>query len=73
MSASAPRIRHGAATPNSRRAVTVTPEQLPLHCPVPGSSLWNSHPRVYIPLENAGDGVALCPYCGTEYRLSRSV
>ncbi len=41
---------------------------LPVHCPMPGTSLWNSHPRVYIPL---GDGTteAKCPYCGTLYKL----
>jgi uncharacterized Zn-finger protein len=32
-----------------------------------GSSLWNSHPQVYIPVEETGQ--AKCPYCGTEYVL----
>jgi uncharacterized Zn-finger protein len=32
----------------------VTPEDLPLHCPLPGTSLWNYHPRVYLPIEESG-------------------
>ena len=49
--------------------VVVTREQLPMHCPAPDAPLWNSHPRVFIPLEDAPDGVATCSYCGTEYVL----
>jgi uncharacterized Zn-finger protein len=29
--------------------------------------LWNSHPRVYLPIE--ADGEARCPYCGALYVL----
>jgi uncharacterized Zn-finger protein len=29
--------------------------------------LWNSHPRVYLPIEESG--WAKCSYCGAEYRL----
>jgi len=29
--------------------------------------LWNSHPRVYLPIEDAGE--ATCPYCGAVYVL----
>lgn len=52
---------------NTRRYIEVTAEDLPLHCPTPAMSLWNSHPRVYLPLEEKGE--ALCPYCGTLYKL----
>jgi len=45
----------------------VTAKDLPLHCPTPEMSLWNSHPRVYIPL--AEKGKAVCPYCGAVYVL----
>jgi uncharacterized Zn-finger protein len=31
--------------------------------------LWNSHPRVYLPIEPSG--WAKCPYCGAEYTLRR--
>ncbi len=51
--------------------VTVTAVDLPLHCPMPQQKLWNSHPRVFLPLEKTGH--AKCPYCGTEYTLSGPV
>ncbi len=52
---------------NAETLVEVTKDQLPLHCPTPDSSLWNSHPRVFIPLEESGE--AKCSYCGTVYKL----
>lgn len=51
----------------SHRYQEVEADDLPLHCPTPAMSLWNSHPRVYLPLEAKGE--ALCPYCGTLYKL----
>jgi len=53
---------------NADSQVDVTKDQLPLHCPTPDSPLWNSHPRVFIPVEETGDEAA-CSYCGTVYRL----
>ncbi len=58
----------GLGTPNAEADVVVTPDELPVHCPLPGRTLWNSHPRVYIPLDDPGD-TARCPYCGALYRL----
>ena len=55
-------------TPNAALRIEVSRADLPLHCPMPGSTLWDSHPRVYIPLDQAHP-YAVCPYCGTEYRL----
>ncbi|MBJ88709.1 MAG: hypothetical protein CMO98_02525 [Woeseia sp.] len=40
---------------------------LPLSCPMPGMYLWNSHPKVYLPIEEAGS--VKCPYCGADYLL----
>ncbi len=54
-------------TPNQDSRIEVTRNILPVHCPLKGSSLWNSHPRVYIPVEETGS--ATCPYCGAEYIL----
>ena len=55
--------------PNATTAVEVKASDLPIHCPTEGSSLWNSHPRVFIPvMENGGE--ARCPYCGTLFKLS---
>lgn len=52
---------------NTLRVVEVTEQDLPLHCPMPTMLLWNTHPRVYLPVEQKGE--ALCPYCGTLYKL----
>ncbi|HNQ05351.1 MAG TPA: zinc-finger domain-containing protein [Thiobacillaceae bacterium] len=49
------------------RTVEITEADLPLHCPTPGESVWNSHPRVFLSLAEKGE--ALCPYCSTLYRL----
>jgi uncharacterized Zn-finger protein len=53
--------------PNAQQRYDVTPNDLPLACPMPNMSLWNSHPRVYLPIEETGN--AKCPYCGAEYTL----
>ena len=47
--------------------VVVHAEDLPVYCPNPAMPLWSSHPRVF--LDVAGAGEAMCPYCGTRYRL----
>jgi uncharacterized Zn-finger protein len=52
---------------NTMRCIEVTADDLPLHCPTPEMALWNSHPRVFLPIEQKGE--ALCPYCGTLYKL----
>jgi uncharacterized Zn-finger protein len=45
----------------------VTTNDLPLCCPLPTQRLWDSHPRVYLPIEKTGK--AVCPYCDAEYVL----
>ena len=45
--------------PNAQSQYDVTPEDLPLSCPMPEMYLWNSHPRVYLPIEQSG--WAKCP------------
>ena len=52
---------------SKERQVEVTAAELPLHCPLPSQKLWNSHPRVFLPIEKTGE--SLCPYCGTKYTL----
>ena len=61
----------GLAIPNNQERVEVTAEDLPLHCPMPGQRLWDSHPKVYLPIE--GSGQESCPYCGTLYVLTGPV
>ena len=56
-------------TPNAENRYEVTPADLPLSCPMPGMSLWNSHPKVYLPIEATGR--EKCPYCGAEFVLVR--
>lgn len=45
----------------------VTQQDLPLCCPLPSDTLWDAHPRVYLPIEETGR--ATCPYCDTEFTL----
>ena len=52
---------------NAENSYEVTTADLPLHCPMDGMSLWNSHPRVYLSIETTGK--AKCPYCGANYTL----
>ena len=53
---------------NAENRYRVGRSDLPLSCPMPAMSLWNSHPKVYLPIEEQG-GKAKCPYCGAEYEL----
>lgn len=48
-------------------AVQLKASELPAYCPTEDMGLWNSHPRVYIPLEEEKE--ANCPYCGTLFIL----
>jgi len=53
---------------NAENDYRVTRADLPLSCPMPGMHLWNSHPRVYLPITQTGS--ARCPYCGASYTLA---
>ena len=52
---------------NAEHRYAVHRRDLPLSCPMPGMYLWNSHPKVFLPVEETGE--AKCPYCGAEYFL----
>jgi uncharacterized Zn-finger protein len=52
---------------NTEKIYRVGRADLPLHCPMPGSYLWNSHPKVFLPIEETGE--AKCPYCSASYEL----
>jgi uncharacterized Zn-finger protein len=47
----------------------VSRKDLPLSCPMPDAEVWNMHPRVYLPIEDAPDQEVTCPYCGARYTL----
>lgn len=53
---------------NAQTRYEVRRADLPLSCPLPSMTLWNSHPRVYLPIEKEG-GQADCPYCGAHFVL----
>lgn len=52
---------------NAQHRYQVSRRDLPLSCPMPGMYLWNSHPKVFLPIEDSGE--AKCPYCGAQYLL----
>jgi uncharacterized Zn-finger protein len=52
---------------NAQHRYQVRRKDLPLSCPMPGMYLWNSHPKVYLPVEETGE--AKCAYCGAQYFL----
>ena len=53
--------------PNAENHYKIWSKDVPLSCPMPGMYLWNSHPKVYLPIEDSGH--AKCPYCGAIYTL----
>lgn len=53
---------------NAQHQYGVRHKDLPLSCPMPGMYLWNSHPKVFLPIEESGE--AKCPYCGAQYHLT---
>lgn len=59
----------GLAQPNAKDRYEVSRSDLPVQCPMPGSSLWNSHPRVFVAFDAKGHGK--CPYCSAEYQLTK--
>lgn len=57
----------GSETASAEKVYSVTREQCPLSCPLPEMRLWDSHPRVYLPIEKTGKET--CPYCGAQFVL----
>ena len=53
---------------NTETSYRASRADLPLSCPMPDQKLWNSHPRVYLPIEKTGE--AICPYCSAHYVLA---
>ncbi|CTP93199.1 zinc-finger domain-containing protein [Xanthomonas graminis] len=63
-------MSHTATAPaNTETRYTVRRADLPLSCPTPEMALWNSHPRVYLPVEEEPSHEAKCPYCGAVFVL----
>lgn len=53
--------------PNTQKVYEVSRAELPVSCPMPDMMVWNSHPKVYLPIEATGK--AKCPYCGADFIL----
>lgn len=56
-----------AGATQSHGVVELSAADLPAYCPNPQMPIWSSHPRVFLDITHTGS--ALCPYCGTTYRL----
>lgn len=54
---------------NAEQVYRVSEADLPLCCPSKDMKLWNSHPRVYLPIHESEQGRVSCPYCGAVYIL----
>ncbi len=65
--AAAPAAALAKAMSNTQKTYEVSRADLPVSCPLPETTLWNSHPKVYLPLEATGK--AKCPYCGADFVL----
>lgn len=53
---------------DSARDISVTAQDLPLHCPLPDAPIWARHPRVFLDVLKTGE--ALCPYCGARFTFT---
>lgn len=51
----------------AKRRYEITNKDLPLSCPMQDMSVWDAHPRVFLPIEELG--TVRCPYCSAEYVL----
>ncbi|MBK1648980.1 zinc-finger domain-containing protein [Rhabdochromatium marinum] len=71
--ASNPPDNLAGAQPSQPTPIKVQAGDLPLSCPRPEDQLWNLHPRVYLPIEQAPDRRVVCPYCGAVYELEGEV
>ena len=53
--------------PCAKKEYLIHSADLPLSCPTDEMSLWNAHPKVYLPIEETGREI--CPYCGSVFVL----
>ncbi len=70
MAAKAGTVDQDLIPANAENRYGITTDDLPLSCPMPGMYLWNSHPKVYLPIEVTGE--AKCPYCGAAYFMLKT-
>lgn len=70
MAGKAGRVEEKLIAANAQHRYGVRRADIPLSCPMPGMYLWNSHPKVYLPIAEGGE--AKCPYCGARYFLEEA-
>lgn len=54
---------------NTQKVYHVKLTDLPVSCPAGDMAIWNSHPKVFLPIEETGE--AVCEYCGAKYILDK--
>lgn len=52
---------------HEKKQYVVTKRDLPLSCPTDEMRVWDSHPKVYLPIEETGK--ITCPYCNAVFVL----
>ena len=62
-------IGDGARLAETADVIELSDIDLPAACPPASVALWAWHPRVFLDVVNQDE--AMCPYCGTRYRLRR--
>jgi uncharacterized Zn-finger protein len=62
-------IKSKMQTACTEKVYIIEQSDLPLSCPTNDMSLWNAHPKVYLPIAKTGQEI--CPYCGTHFILQR--
>lgn len=53
---------------NAAQIYEISQSDLPISCPTEQMAIWNSHPRVFLPLDE-DNREEVCPYCGTKFVL----
>lgn len=64
-------MQNAPMIPAGSSVVELAARDLPVFCPNPSMPLWASHPRIFLDVVNEIE--AMCPYCGTHYRLKPDV
>lgn len=60
-------MENSKITASTEKVYTITIADTPLCCPMLNMRLWDSHPRVYLPITETGKET--CPYCEATYIL----
>lgn len=53
---------------NTEKTYQVNSSDLPISCPTDDMKTWDSHPKVYLEMDETGK--ATCQYCGAQFILN---